>query len=431
MAQVLGKEAYVRYMPLKTADDSAIGMLFVGEYTTVKTDAMIDFLWKAILIAAIIIAIALLLFRRTSGKIALPIKEIVKASDEIAAGAVDVSVDVNSTILEIGELSHSFASIVAHTKKQADVIERIADGDLTANVEIASEKDAVGKALRQMLEKNNHVFGEINKAADQVAAGSLHVSNGSQQLAQGTTEQAGTVQELADTLSMASDGLQENASNTSGISQRIETVGAELLESNNKMQEMIGAMNEISSSSQEIGKIIKTIEDIAFQTNILALNAAVEAARAGDAGKGFAVVADEVRNLAGKSAEASKNTAALIETSIIAVENGSKIADDTASSLLVAVDGANEIVEKMTEVSEGTQLQAAAVKQIQQGVDQISTVIQSNSATAEESAAASEELSGQAQIMKNLVSQFRLNESRSDGAGIHAPESFGADGDKY
>ena len=201
---------------------------------------------------------------------------------------------------------------------------------------------------------------------------------------------------------------ERNAENALSANEKAVEMGRRITESNRQMQDMIHAMDEISSSSKEIGKIIKTIEDIAFQTNILALNAAVEAARAGEAGKGFAVVADEVRSLASKSADASNSTSALIENSLRAVLNGTRIADDTAKNLSDVVSGVKDVVATIGQISNDSTEQADAIGQVTQGIDQVSSVVQTNSATAEESAAASEELSGQAQLLKKLISQFRL-----------------------
>ena len=212
----------------------------------------------------------------------------------------------------------------------------------------------------------------------------------------------------------------DNAKEAKG---QVEDAGRELSRSNQSMEEMMQAMSEISSKSSEIGKIIKTIEDIAFQTNILALNAAVEAARAGEAGKGFAVVADEVRNLASKSAEAAKNTTLLIEGSIAAVEDGTRIAEQTAGALSATVESTKKAVETVEKISDAAEHQAESVAEVTQGVDQISSVVQTNSATAEESAAASEELSGQSQILKGLVNRFQLRGEDARIGSYGAPDA--------
>ena len=233
-------------------------------------------------------------------------------------------------------------------------------------------------------------------------------------MSQGATEQASSIQELAASITEISNQVNQNAENAENASKKATNVGDQIISSNEHMQEMTSAMKEISEKSSQIGKIIKTIEDIAFQTNILALNAAVEAARAGEAGKGFAVVADEVRSLASKSAEASKDTSLLIEGSIQAVNKGTEIADITASQLLEVVSGAKDIVTTIDNIANASKQQANSVRQVTVGVDQISSVVQTNSATAEESAAASEELSGQAQILKELVNRFRLKTDTSE-----------------
>ena len=242
---------------------------------------------------------------------------------------------------------------------------------------------------------------EIKNSSDQV-------SSGAQALSQGATEQASSIEQLSASIIEISDQVRSNAVNANNATSLVESVGKEIDRSNIHMQEMIRAISEISDKSAQIGRIIKTIDDIAFQTNILALNAAVEAARAGAAGKGFAVVADEVRNLAGKSAQAASETTELIESSISAVLNGTRIADETAESLSSVVTGASKITSLMQDISKASNEQANSIGQVTQGIEQISGVVQTNSATAEESAAASEELSAQAQLLNSLVSKFKM-----------------------
>ena len=223
------------------------------------------------------------------------------------------------------------------------------------------------------------------------------------------------MEELAATLTGISQNVNSNAKSAEDASMRANRMGMKLSESNSQMAEMIQAMDKISAASNEIGKIIKTIEDIAFQTNILALNAAVEAARAGTAGKGFAVVADEVRSLAGKSAEAASNTTALIESAIQAVENGTKIASETAASVQEVVSDSEEVVGIINDISKASTSQAESISQITVGIDQIASVVQTNSATAQESAAASEELSGQARLLHDLLARFTFRNSEDSG----------------
>lgn len=360
-----------------------------------------------------------------------PVTEIKAAAENMSNGNLDSNIDYDSND-ELGQLAHSMKksmTILSEIIKDVDhLTTEISDGNFT----VTTNKDSiyVGSfkpillSLRKVTVNLSETLGQINQSSDQVASGSDQVSSGAQALSQGTTEQASSIEELAATIGDISGQVKKNAENAQQASQMAQNVGEEMTESNRKMQEMIKAMENISESSSEIGKIIKTIEDIAFQTNILALNAAVEAARAGTAGKGFAVVADEVRNLASKSAEASKNTAALIETSIKAVDDGSKIADDTARSLIEAVDGVKNVVQTVNMISEASNSQAISIAQVTQGIDQISSVVQTNSATAEESAAASEELSGQSQVLKRLISKFKLNNSNSQYSAYETDTMF-------
>lgn len=354
-----------------------------------------------------------------------PVSEIDNVARKIADGELNESIRYQSKD-ELGVLAVNFNKTVTRLRDYVNYIDEIssilnevADGNLLFQLtyDYAGEFAKVKTALEHISDSLNTTLTQINQSSEQVASGSDQVASGSQALSQGTTEQASSIEELAATINDISQQVSQNAESAKNASRQASIVGEQITVSNDSMKHMTIAMNEISEKSSQIGKIIKTIEDIAFQTNILALNAAVEAARAGEAGKGFAVVADEVRNLASKSAEASKDTANLIEGSMQAVEKGTQIANSTAEQLSQVVSGAQEIVNTIDDIATASQRQSDSIRQVTTGVDQISSVIQTNSATAEESAAASEELSGQAQILKNLVSKFRLKDSNNSFSG--------------
>ena len=301
----------------------------------------------------------------------------------------------------------TLSSYIAHICSRMD---SLAEGDLSIEMDMnyLGEFESIQHSGNKIIESMNDAMSQLHQAADQVASGSEQVSSGAQALSQGATEQASSVEELAATINDLSAKVSETAHNARDINEQITLTASEIDNSNHMMESMMAAMTKINDCSSEIEKIIKTIEDIAFQTNILALNAAVEAARAGEAGKGFAVVADEVRSLASKSQEAAKDTTALISNSLTAVSEGNQIAADTQSSLVKVVTSSQKIAENMTSITQASDTQAEGIQQVTIGLDQISSVVQTNSATAEESAAASEELFSQSSLLKSLVGRFRL-----------------------
>lgn len=373
------------------------------------------------MISAVILGmtIAIILGVFMSAIISRPIKELVLAADALALG--DVNVKVNATTKdEFGILMGAFSRMVDNIRDQALAVERIAAGDLTIQVNVKSDNDLLGKKLYEMVDKNNQVLGNINSASEQVASGANQVSASSQALSQGSTEQASAIEEITASVEQIAAQTRQNAAHANQAKNLADNVKGKAVNGNIQMQEMLKAMAEINDSSNNISKIIKVIDEIAFQTNILALNAAVEAARAGQHGRGFAVVAEEVGNLAARSANAAKETTVMIEGSIKKVDTGTKIANDTAYALNDIVNGVSEAAILVGEIAIASDEQALGIMQINQAINQVAQVVQTNSATSEESAAASEELSSQAELLKELVSEFKLRKEGINKVNINS-----------
>ncbi|WP_373483801.1 methyl-accepting chemotaxis protein [Acetobacterium sp.] len=361
-------------------------------------------------------------------EISKPLGEVLAVMDAISNGHLQtrISGDYQGDINELKQTVNNTIDMLAVVVNEiTEKIEQLSQGNLAIENarEFRGDFVTISNAINVIIDSLNNVMGDINVAAEQVASGSGQVSDGSQALAQGSTEQASSVQELTASIAEIADQTKHNAVDANKARELADTVKDHAAKGNAQMSQMQNSMVAINQSSNDISKIIKVIDDIAFQTNILALNAAVEAARAGQHGKGFAVVAEEVRSLAFRSAQAAKETTVLIEGSIDNVQQGTKIADNTAAALNDIVAGIEKVTSLIGNIAVASNEQASGIAQIDTGVEQVAHVVQQNSATAEESAAASEELSGQAELLKQLVDTFKLrSNSKSYTAAISTPK---------
>ena len=393
------------------------GLLTQAQNDAVDAQERNSLISICVIIAVMVVATVLVLgtaFKLVKG-IMEPTEEVRKALMGFSEGKLDIPVNYESKN-ELGDMCNALRSsqdtLSAVIEDICYLLGEMANGNFDVRSRATDKYVGALSAVLESIRKINHnlsdTLAQIDLSAEQVSSGSEQVSTGAQSLAQGATEQASAVEELSATISEIANGAKKNAENGETAMRQSQESGNLVLESAKYMEEMVEAMGSISQSSQEIGRIISTIENIAFQTNILALNAAVEAARAGSAGKGFAVVADEVRNLATKSDQAAKATKELIDHSIESVQSGNEIVKKVSDALSKTVEASNLAMGSLKEITKAVEAEAESISQVTEGIDQISSVVQTNSATSEESAAASEELSSQASLMKELMAKFKL-----------------------
>ena len=393
----------------------------LGDITDKATNkaAITTFIFAAAGIVCIIVclSIAWILTKRTSKKvletIVAPLKSVENTADEMMKGNLHSTLDYKSDD-ELGRLAHSLRNSIAILGSYVDDIDRamklFAEGNFDVKPEVEWKGDFVGILNSFMLfeESMAETIKGIQRVSDEVSSAAEQVASSSNELADGATNQAAVVEELTATVAGVAEQVESNSQSAKQISSRVGNLGEAISESNSKMQEMVASMNDINEASNEIDKIIATINEIASQTNLLALNASIEAARAGEAGKGFAVVANQVNLLADQSAKAAKESAVLIETSVRAVKKGMTIADETATQLEEVAGSSKMITEEVTDIADTLEQQTAEIKQINEGIEQINDVVQTNSATSQECAAASQQMSSEAENLREMIRRFKV-----------------------